>query len=112
MDCVPVLFGPHKLGPNKHGQFVLMVKTLIIVEKSQTVPFYRAVYRVFLRKTKPKLQQKFKFYPKKHITMAIMLCYDFALSHNAFILFRIIIAKEIYSKIKVFANGWRRKFSY
>ncbi len=25
---VPVLIGPHKLGPNKHGQYVPMVKTL------------------------------------------------------------------------------------
>ncbi len=26
--CVPVLIGRHKLGPNKHGQFVAMVRTL------------------------------------------------------------------------------------
>jgi hypothetical protein len=26
--CVPVLIGRHKLGPNKHGQFVLMFRTL------------------------------------------------------------------------------------
>jgi hypothetical protein len=25
--CVPVLIGPIKLGPNKHGQFVLMINT-------------------------------------------------------------------------------------
>jgi hypothetical protein len=50
----------------------------------------------------------------KYITIAITLCYDFALWHNAFILSRIVITKEIYSKIKgkVFANGWRRKFSF
>ncbi len=37
---------------------------------------------------------------KNHITIAITLCYDFLLSHNAFILSRINITKEIYSKIK------------
>ncbi len=49
----------------------------------------------------------FNFYPKKHITLAITLCYDFALSHTAFILSRIVITKETYLKIKgkVFANG-------
>jgi hypothetical protein len=31
--CVPVLIGPHKLGPNKHGQFFPMIKTLINVER-------------------------------------------------------------------------------
>ncbi len=47
-----------------------------------------------------------------HITIAITLCYDLMLSQNAFILSRIVITKEIYSKIKgkVFANGWSRKF--
>jgi hypothetical protein len=31
--CVPVLIGPLKLGPNKHGQYVPMVKTLINIER-------------------------------------------------------------------------------
>jgi hypothetical protein len=56
--CVPILLGPHKLGPDKLGQFVFMVKTLINVERQQIVHFYRTVYRAFVRKTKPKLQQK------------------------------------------------------
>jgi hypothetical protein len=43
---------------------------------------------------------------KTHMTIAITLCYDFALSHNSFILSRIVKTKEIYSIItgKVFAN--------
>ncbi len=47
------------------------------------------------------------------ITIAITL-YDFMLSQNAFILSRIVITKEIYSKIrgKVFANWWSRNFFY
>jgi hypothetical protein len=53
-------------------------------------------------------------YIKNHTTIAITQCYDFVLSYNAFILSRIIIMGEIYSKIKrnVFANGWRRTFSF
>jgi hypothetical protein len=37
---------------------------------------------------------------KNHITIAITHCYNFALSHIAFILSRIVITKEIYSKKK------------
>jgi hypothetical protein len=36
---------------------------------------------------------------KTQITIAITLCYDFALSHNAFIVSRIVITKETYLKI-------------
>jgi hypothetical protein len=35
----------------------------------------------------------FNFYPKKHIIIAITLCYHFALSNNYFILSRIVITK-------------------
>ncbi len=68
------------------------------------------MYLVFVMKNKAQVTTKMiisTFIPKKHITIAIMLCYDFVLSHNNFILSRTVITKEIHSKIKgkVFANG-------
>jgi hypothetical protein len=79
--------------------------------------FYREVYQVFVRKDKAQVTRKLiilTFIPKKHVTIAITLCYNFALLHNALILSRIVITKEIYWKIKgkVFANGWRIKFLF
>jgi hypothetical protein len=56
--CVPVLIGPHKLGPNEHGQLVLMVNNLKDVERYQSVHFYRTVYRVFILKNKAKVRTK------------------------------------------------------
>jgi hypothetical protein len=85
------------------------------------------VYQVFVMKENAQdrtkmiistfIHKKTNNYPAEVGTLsiiAITLRYDFALSHNAFILSRIVITNEIYSKIigKVFANGWRRKFLF
>jgi hypothetical protein len=56
--CVPVSIGPHKLGPNEHGQLVLMVNNLKNVERYQSVYFDRTVYRVFVLKNKAQVRKK------------------------------------------------------
>jgi hypothetical protein len=66
-----------------------MVNTSRNVERYRIVHFYRTVYQVFVMKDRPMIEQNDTL-----SVIAIMLRYDFALSHNAFILSRIVITSN------------------